>query len=108
MASSLYPFRSGSSSDGRQLVLQRSDSMNTVYANVILDVQARELKDRLFTYRVPDALSTETFIGAQVLVPFGASNLVGGYVVSLQDRTSTAESSIKDIAEVLEPEPLFD
>lgn len=79
-----------------------------LYANIVVDIQARELKDKLFTYRVPDALSQDAFIGAQVLVPFGGSNLVGGYVVSLSDRSESAATSIKEIAEILEPEPLFD
>lgn len=79
-----------------------------LYANIIVDIQARELKDKLFTYKVPDALTQDTFIGAQVLVPFGGNNLVGGYVVSLSDRLDASASSIKEIAEILEPEPLFD
>ncbi len=79
-----------------------------LYASIVVDIQARELKDKLFTYRVPDALTQDTFIGAQVLVPFGGSNLVGGYVVALSDRSETSASSIKEIAEILEPEPLFD
>lgn len=80
---------------------------STVYANVIVDIQARELKDKLFTYRVPEELASETFIGAQVLVPFGARDQVGGYVVSLTDEPKTTVK-IKAIAEVVEPEPLFD
>lgn len=77
-----------------------------LYASVVLDIQARELRDRLFTYRVPDYLSPDTFIGAQVLVPFGAQQ-IGGYVVSL---TEAPEVNVKtkDIFEVVEPEPLFD
>ena len=62
---------------------------STVYANVIVDIQARELKDKLFTYRVPEELASETFIGAQVLVPFGGRDLVGGYVVSLTDEAKS-------------------
>ncbi|HEY9715800.1 MAG TPA: primosomal protein N' [Chroococcales cyanobacterium] len=80
---------------------------SSVYAHVLVDIQARELKDKLFTYRVPAALAAETFIGAQVLVPFGARDLVGGYVVSLSDQAGSA-LNLKEIAEVVEPEPLFD
>ncbi|HEY9678019.1 MAG TPA: primosomal protein N' [Drouetiella sp.] len=79
----------------------------TIYANVIVDIQARELKDKLFTYKVPEELAPETFIGAQVLVPFGGRDLVGGYVVSLSDEAK-GDITIKNIAEVIEPEPLFD
>ncbi|CAN5131458.1 primosomal protein N' [soil metagenome] len=88
-------------------LLRSKGLASTVYANVIVDIQARELKDKLFTYRVPEELAAETFIGAQVLVPFGGRDLVGGYVVSLTDEAKT-EVTIKEIAEVIEPEPLFD
>lgn len=88
-------------------LLRSKGLASTVYANVIVDIQARELKDKLFTYRVPEELAAETFIGAQVLVPFGGRDLVGGYVVSLADEART-DVTIKEIAEVIEPEPLFD
>lgn len=88
-------------------LLRSKGLASTVYANVIVDIQARELKDKLFTYRVPEELAAETFIGAQVLVPFGGRDLVGGYVVSLSDEAKT-EVTLKEIAEVIEPEPLFD
>lgn len=79
---------------------------NNIYANVAVEIQARELNDRLFTYRVPADLVSETFIGAQVLVPFGPQSL-GGYVVSLSDKSAT-DVPIKEIAEVVDSEPLFD
>src|SRR5579871_2413091 len=107
MPTHLYPFKSRSSPYERQLVLKGKHLTDCVYANIVVDIQARELKDKLFTYRIPAALTGETFIGAQVLVPFG-SNMVGGFVVSLTDTTNSPPSSIKDIAEVIEPEPLFD
>ncbi len=78
-----------------------------VYANVVLDAQARDLKDRLFTYQVPPALSAEAFIGAQVLVPFGHRELVSGYIISLSD-TCDPSIAVKEIAEVVVPEALFD
>jgi primosomal protein N' len=82
-----------------------------LYASVALDVQIRDLKDRLFTYRVPDHFKDDAFVGAQVLVPFGAQGLVAGYVVSL---TYTPEIyregsvNFKDISDILVPEPAFD
>jgi primosomal protein N' (replication factor Y) (superfamily II helicase) len=79
----------------------------SVYANVVLDLQARDLRDRLFTYKIPAPLAAEAFIGAQVLVPFGNRDLVGGFIISLSDRCE-AGISIKEIAEVVEPEPFFD
>lgn len=82
-----------------------------LYASVALDVQIRDLKDRLFTYKVPEHFKDDAFVGAQVLVPFGAQGLVAGYVVSL---TYTPESygdgkvNFKEISDILVPEPAFD
>lgn len=82
-----------------------------LYASVALDVQIRDLKDRLFTYKVPQHFKDDAFVGAQVLVPFGAQGLVAGYVVSL---TYTPEIyregnvNFKEISDILVPEPAFD
>lgn len=82
-----------------------------LYASVALDVQIRDLKDRLFTYKIPEHLKDDAFVGAQVLVPFGAQGLVAGYVVSL---THTPEAykeghvNFKSISDILVPEPAFD
>jgi primosomal protein N' (replication factor Y) len=81
--------------------------LSPLYAEIVIDLQARDLKDRLFTYKVPEFLLDEVFVGAQVLVPFGHQDTVGGYVVALKNSVD-AEFKIKDIAEVLEPDPLFD
>lgn len=81
--------------------------LSPLYAEIVIDLQARDLQDRLFTYRVPDFLLDEVFIGAQVLVPFGHQETVGGYVVALTN-VCPADFKLKDIAEVLEPDPLFD
>jgi len=78
-----------------------------LYAEIVIDLQARDLKDRLFTYRVPEFLLDDVFVGAQVLVPFGYQDTVGGYVVALKNDCD-ADFKIKDVAEVLEPDPLFD
>ncbi len=82
-----------------------------LYASVALDIQIRDLKDRLFTYKVPQHFKDDAFVGAQVLVPFGAQGLVAGYVVSL---TYTPEIyregniNFKEISDILVPEPAFD
>ncbi len=78
-----------------------------VFAEIVIDLQTRDLKDRLFTYAVPEYLIDDVFVGAQVLVPFGNQDTVGGYVVALKNSCSS-EFKIKEIAEVLEPDPLFD
>ncbi|MBU6452495.1 MAG: primosomal protein N' [Cyanobacteria bacterium REEB67] len=77
-----------------------------LYAAVLLDVQIKGLKDRLFTYAIPERFRGSAFIGAQVLVPFGRQ-MLAGYIVGVSDRHDL-EKSPKDIHEVIEPEPLFD
>jgi primosomal protein N' (replication factor Y) len=79
-----------------------------VYASVIVDIQASELKDRLFTYEVPEDLISDAFIGAHVLVPFGANQAVGGMILALNEHYDEQLKSIKKISEVVESEPLFD
>ncbi|HEY2735122.1 MAG TPA: hypothetical protein VGI70_14095, partial [Polyangiales bacterium] len=60
---------------------------------------------RLFTYRVPDALSGQIEPGARVAVPFGHRKLAG-FVVS--DATAPEElARIKPLAGVLDSRPLF-
>ncbi len=82
-------------------------SRAAVFAEVVVDIQAQELADKLFTYRVPDYLASETFVGAQVLVPFGGQELVGGYVMAVTDRCPDTFKA-KDIVDVLDKDPLFD
>jgi primosomal protein N' (replication factor Y) len=82
-------------------------SEKALFVSVILDVQIQGLKDRLFTYKVPEALLGSIFVGAQVIVPFGPRQLVPGYVIDLLAHFE-ADYTIKEIQEVLEPEPLFD
>jgi primosomal protein N' (replication factor Y) len=82
------------------------DPASACYAAVLLDVQIQGLKDRLFTYRVPELLAGQAYVGAQVLVPFGG-RLLAGYIVGLSD-THNLEKSPKEIQEIVEPDPLFD
>lgn len=82
-----------------------------LYASVALDVQIRDLKDRLFTYKVPEHFKPDAFVGAQVLVPFGAQGLVAGYIVSLTHAPELYRDgnvSFKEISDILVPEPAFD
>jgi primosomal protein N' (replication factor Y) len=81
---------------------------NKVYANVIVDIQSTELKDKLFTYEIPEELVPEAFIGAHVLVPFGSNKLIGGLILALGETYDGQIKSIKKVAEVVEVEPLFD
>lgn len=79
-----------------------------LYAAVALDLEVKELRDRLFSYSVPPELTDEIFVGSQVLVPFGHRNLVGGYVVSIDRERPPGLKLIKPVAEVVDPDPLFD
>lgn len=92
------------------MMLSSVGTDHKIYASVILDLQARELKDRLFTYEVPAHLAASTFIGAQVLVPFGRQDMVAGYVVSLGESKDVHLDNIKtrEISDVIAQESLFD
>lgn len=83
-----------------------ADRVRPLFASVVLDVQVKDLKDRLFTYRIPVEMQDELFVGAQVLVPFGPRQLPG-YVVSVSD-VDEGNFDLKPIHEIVEPEPLFD
>lgn len=81
------------------------------YANVALDIEARELRDRLFAYKIPEHLWDEVYIGSQVLVPFGNQSSIGGYVVSISDDAPEELKEVKrvrNISEVIDGIPLFD
>lgn len=57
-----------------------------------------------FTYHVPDGMEGEVAIGKRALVPFGRRNVTGYIVESIP---STEISSVKDIIDLLDSEPLF-
>lgn len=91
--------------------VQSDVDSSQLYASVALDIQVRELKERLFTYKVPEHFKEDAFVGAQVLVPFGAQGMVAGYIVSLTHSPESykeGEVHYKDIVDILVPEPAFD
>ena len=63
-----------------------------------------------FTYHLPDALRRDARLGARVVVPFGRQQITG-YLVGLQRSTeittSLVDTDIKEVIEVLDPEPLL-
>ena len=77
------------------------------YASVVLDIPSRAL-DGAFDYAVPEALATEAAVGATVLVPLGAREVVG-YVMAVRDELSAdiAAEKVKPLLQVLAP-PAFD
>jgi primosomal protein N' (replication factor Y) (superfamily II helicase) len=95
-------------------------SAEDLFAEIALDVQVRGIAGRLFTYEIPENLRPEVCIGSQVLVPFGARDLLPGYVVSIRDRSQIIAGAqgdrqagklpekIRPISEVLDSNSLFE
>jgi primosomal protein N' (replication factor Y) len=76
------------------------------YAQILVDLGAKALDKRTFTYRIPEEFRQDVHIGTPVMVSFGRMPQVLGFVVGFCD-TVTETFAIKDIAEVLEDTPLF-
>ncbi|HMT08066.1 MAG TPA: primosomal protein N' [Pyrinomonadaceae bacterium] len=83
-----------------------ANSSNPRYVEVALPVPLR----RVFTYRVPDELGPRLKLGARMKVSFGRREMVG-YAVGLHETLppdlDIDESKLKDIAEILDDEPLI-
>lgn len=71
--------------------------MTARYADVIIEI-AHDKVDRVFQYRIPEALKTAVFPGVRVYVPFGPGNQEkAGYVVDLSDEADYPLEKIKEI-----------
>ena len=70
-----------------------------------IDVAVELPLDRIFTYKVPDALSDQVEIGKRVLVPFG-KRVVTGFCLGFRENSEV--KGIKDILDVLDDKPVFD
>ena len=74
--------------------------MTERYADVIIDI-AHEKVDRVFQYRIPEALSESVRPGVQVRVPFGNGNRERtGYVVDLSEEADYPPEKIKAVISV--------
>ena len=71
----------------------------------LVDVALPLPVDRLFTYRVPEALAGTAGRGVRVVVPFGARRITG-YVVRERKR-APAGMKLKEIISVVDKEPLL-
>jgi primosomal protein N' (replication factor Y) (superfamily II helicase) len=60
--------------------------------------------DKVFTYKVPDELQPMVKCGVRAVVPFG-NRLVVGFIVDI--KSSTTLSTVKNIRDVLDPEPFI-
>ncbi len=82
------------------------------FANVIVDIAASSVRDRLFTYAIPQTLAQDVLLGVPVLVPFGKSRTMAGYVISLSNDLPEAFEAqnieLKEIVTVLDEQAFFD
>ena len=60
----------------------------------------------LFEYKIPAHLRDKAQVGKRVLVPFG-NRKITGYLIEIYPEPRLEESQLKEIIEVLDPEPLF-
>lgn len=79
-----------------QPVLEKS----VEYVNVVFPLPIRHA----FTYLLPAELHASAKIGCRVIAPFGARRLTG-FIVGSPDETHL--SDLKEIQDVLDPEPVF-
>jgi len=81
--------------------------MSGNFAGVIINRLALTI-DKIFSYRIPDDLCGQIQVGSHVLVPFGrGQKLIDGFVLSISQE-SEFDGTVKDIASLVSPEPLFD
>jgi len=59
-----------------------------------------------FHYRIPSRLRTHAAPGKRVIVPFGQKKIIG-YIIGFPRESQVPEPRLKDISEILDPEPLF-
>ena len=68
-----------------------------MYAEIIIDITHEKL-DKVFQYRVPEALEESLRTGTGVIVPFGRSNReTKGYIVGFSETCDYDADKIKEI-----------
>lgn len=82
------------------------------YARIIVDLHHQKV-DRIFTYKVPEALQERLSEGSLVKVPFGRGNrTLDGYVIGLtgelSEKDREAVDKIKPVLGLAAQKPLFD
>lgn len=73
-------------------------------AKVLVELRAGRI-DKTFSYSIPESLKDKVKIGIRVLVPFG-KQMVEGFVLSISPKEELTYE-IKDIAEVIDEEPVI-
>ena len=89
-----------------QLELKNTRIHAAVYAQVLVNIEAKVLNSRVFTYKIPDTLLGDVQVGTPVLIPFGRQPEVTGFVVNILDKCDST-FTIKEITDVLDDTPLF-
>jgi primosomal protein N' (replication factor Y) len=78
-----------------------------MYCSVILRGAVRQT-DNLYTYRVPEDLRADAYVGSLVNVPFGkGDNQRCGVIVAIKDSFEGDEGSVKDIASFISSKPVL-
>lgn len=63
--------------------------------------------DNLFTYKIPEFLENQIYVGHRVLVPFGKGNKpTEAFVFKISD-TLEEDMKLKEVVDVLDEEPIF-
>lgn len=71
-----------------------------IYADIVIESGVRNL-DRIFQYRVPEALEAQARVGCRVKVPLGqSSRMMTGFVVGLSQTPAIEEEKIRNITSV--------
>ncbi len=77
----------------------------SLYAGVIVDVRA-EAVNRIFQYAIPAPYRNTIEVGHRVLVPFGHRK-VEGYVVELSSQLQVDADKLRELLDLLDPEPII-
>ena len=73
-----------------------------MYARVIVDITHEKL-DRVFEYKIPDALEGCLQVGVEVVVPFGKGNReTNGYVIGIEESCRYEPEKVKEILRLAE------
>ena len=76
--------------------------------NIVLTKSTRQY-DRLYSYIVPDALTSAIEPGMRVLVPFGQSNrTVEAVILEVSAASTENETKLKEIKNIIDKEPIYD
>ncbi len=79
------------------------------YAKILLNLTAKTLQSRIFTYKIPAEYAETAQVGQPVLVSFGQQTEVPGFIVGISAEHETdAGIRLKELGEILDETPLFD